>query len=110
MGIFISAHRKDDPPWLPAMARPSESLLDRQQMLHSGGYAYRRAYRHGKKHVDLSVEKYYYLKKNKKKTFSSWGSVFLTYPVIIYCWGVFFVEENLREYDYATEDLINQCI
>ena len=39
-----------------------------------------RAYWHGKKHVDLSVEKYYYLKINKKKTFLSWESVFLTYP------------------------------
>ena len=76
------------------MARLSESLLDCQQMLYSVGYAVARAYRHGKKHVNLSVEKYYYLKMNKKKTFLSWESVFLTYPIIIYHWGVFFVKEN----------------
>ena len=39
MRIFVSPHWNDDPPWLPAMDRLSESLLiDRQQMLHSGGY------------------------------------------------------------------------
>ena len=58
--------------------------------------------------------------------FSSWELIFLTYPVVIYRWGVFFVGENflpilgfepttylsnyLTSPDYTIADLRNPCI
>ena len=54
-----------------------------------------RVYQHGGKHLDAQRRKILLFKnKQQKKTFLSWESVFLTHPVIIHRWGVFFAEEN----------------
>ena len=107
----------------------SESRLDRQKVLHSLRCR-ARVYRHGEKHVDSQRRKILLFKNKPKKIFIRAGNrFFLEYPVIIYRWVVFFVEETflpmsgfeptiyLPNYltspdatDYAIDDSRNICI
>ena len=52
------------------LKKPSENLLDRHQVLHSGSYAVERAFIGTERNTQIhSVEKYYYLKINQTNIF-----------------------------------------